>query len=142
MGDSLDDSIVSGSFWTFHLLLLPPSLDRWRSLAWPDSVFPPPPRPRARIPSSSPWRQASSPGSSCLVFLPCHRPGCLDHFQMVQDRGQKSHRWVCAKLLQPPHLGLILSSPSPISEWQLGPGTLPACRRSAVPSLWLLSPLA
>lgn len=39
MGDKLGDFIVSGSFWTFHRVLLLPSLDRWRSLAWPDSVF-------------------------------------------------------------------------------------------------------
>lgn len=87
MGDKLYDFIVSGSFWTFHRVLLLPSLDRWHSLAWPDGVF-------FFLPS--PWRQASSPGSSCLVFFPCHRPGCPDHFQMVQDRGQKSDRWVYA----------------------------------------------
>lgn len=39
MGDKLGDFIVSGSFWTFHHVLLLPSLDRWCSLAWPDSVF-------------------------------------------------------------------------------------------------------
>lgn len=38
-GDKLDDFIVSGSFWTFHRVLLLPSLDRWRSLSWLDRVY-------------------------------------------------------------------------------------------------------
>lgn len=121
------------SVWIFLDVPLSPAFPHPGQVVQPSLAWP-----RQCLFFSRPWRRASSPGRVLVWFsFPRHRPGCLDHFQMAQDQGQRSDRWVYAKLFQPPHLGLTshcpLSSPSPSSEWLFTPGAQPVYSGSCLP---------